>query len=146
MNQAKPGDRVQVLYTGKFNNGEVFDASTDDAPLDFTIGQGEIIPGFEQGIIGMKEGESRVIHILPDEAYGQHDEELLYEVDRIDIPEDMELEVGREVEMSDEDGHTFPAVITHVGEETIEVDANHPLAGKELTFEIKLVAVDRPPL
>jgi peptidylprolyl isomerase len=149
MAQAKKGDRVKVHYTGRLEDGSVFDSSEcheDDCgcgsgPLEFTIGEGQVIPGFDEAVAGMAAGESKTITIPVDQAYGERMEEMVAVVERKDIPADLNLEVGGQLEVTHDDGHTFPVLITEVTESNVTLDANHPLAGHELTFDIKLVEI-----
>ena len=149
MAQAKMGDKVTVHYTGRLEGGEVFDSSEchDDAcscesgPLEFVIGEGQVIPGFEKAIIGMSPGDEKTVTIPVAEAYGERVEEMVAEVPRSDIPADLTLEVGLSLEVTQEDGHAFPVLITDVTDTTVTLDANHPLAGKDLIFDLKLVSI-----
>jgi len=149
MAQAKTGDKVKVHYTGRLESGEVFDSSEcreDDCgcqsgPLEFTIGNGDVIPGFEQAIIGMAPGDSKTVLIPVDQAYGARVDEMVAEVPRGDIPADLNLEIGNQLEVTQEDGTTFPVLITEVTETTVTLDANHPLAGRDLTFDLRLVEI-----
>lgn len=139
MAQAKYGDVVKVHYTGKLDDGTVFDSSTDRDPLEFTIGNGEIIPGFEQAVIGMKPGETKTIKIPSDEAYGPHHEEMVLEIDRNEFPADLNLRAGLQLQMGQDDGRAIPVMVIDISESSVTLDANHPLAGKDLTFDIRLV-------
>jgi len=149
MSQAKKGDKVKVHYTGRLEEGEVFDSSEcredecgcESGPLEFTIGEGNVIPGFEQAIIGMSPGETKTVVIPVDQAYGERVEEMVAVVDREDIPADLALEVGNQLEVTQEDGHAFPVVIMEVTDSTVTLDGNHPLAGRELTFDLRLVEI-----
>ncbi len=149
MAQAKTGDRVKVHYTGRLASGEVFDSSEchedecgcESGPLEFTIGKGNVIPGFEQAVIGMSPGETKTVVIPVDQAYGERVEEMVAVVDRKDIPADLVLEVGGQLEVTQEDGNAFPVVITEVTETSVTLDANHPLAGRELTFDLRIVEI-----
>ena len=149
MAQAKEGDRVKVHYTGRLDDGSVFDSSEceDDecgcghGPLDFTIGAGQVIPGFDKGVMGLAVGESRTVHIPVDEAYGERIEEMVAVVPRTELPAEMTPEVGHQLEVTQEDGQVFQVMITEVTDETITIDANHPLAGQALNFDIKLVEI-----
>jgi peptidylprolyl isomerase len=149
MAQAKQGDTVKVHYTGRLDDGEVFDSSEceDDGcgcgsgPLEFTIGEGNVIPGFEAAVVGMSVGESKEVNIPVDEAYGQHMEELVGVVERSRLPEGLVPEVGGQLEVTREDGETFPVLITSVTDTEVTLDANHPLAGRDLTFEIRLLEI-----
>ena len=141
MLQAKNGDIVKVNYTGKFEDGTVFDSSDDKGPLQFTLGSGQIIPGFEEAIIGMNSGETRTIIISADKAYGPYQKEMILEVDRSQFPPDINLTVGEQLELSQPDDQVIVVTITNVAESTVTLDANHPLAGKDLTFDIQLVEI-----
>jgi len=149
MAQAKEGDKVKVHYTGRLKGGVFFDSSEcaeqecgcDAEPLEFTIGEGEVIPGFEKGVIGMSVGEAKTFTIPVDDAYGKRNEEMVVAVERSHVPADMTPEVGMRLEVTQEDGQEFPVVITEVTETHVTLDANHPLAGRDLTFEIKLVEI-----
>ncbi|MGB2728247.1 MAG: peptidylprolyl isomerase [Halobacteriota archaeon] len=141
MAQAKHGDTVKVHYTGKLEDGTVFDTSVDRDPLQFTIGEGQIIPGFEQAVLGMNPGESKTIRIPTDEAYGTRREEMVMMVDRNQLPADLNPEVGQQLQSRQPDGQTIVVTVTEVSESSVTVDANHPLAGKDLTFDIQLVEV-----
>ncbi|MBU2526951.1 MAG: peptidylprolyl isomerase [Bacteroidetes bacterium] len=141
MSQVKEKDTVQVHYKGTLGNGEVFDNSFDREPLEFTLGSGQIIPGFEQGVLNMSVNEQKTIHIPAEEAYGPVLEELIQEVPKADIPAEIELAVGLPLVSRAPDGREFQLVVKEVKEETVLLDANHPLAGKDLTFELELVAI-----
>ena len=149
MAQAKQGDRVKVHYTGKLADGTVFDSSEceDDGcecgtgPLEFTIGASEVIPGFDVAVLGMDIGETRTVTIPVDQAYGEHMEEMVAEVPRADLPADLVVEVGQQLEVTQENGQIFQVLITEVADDQITIDANHPLAGRELTFVIRLVEI-----
>ena len=138
---AKTGDTVKVHYTGTLDDGTIFDTSVSDEPLEFTIGQDPIIPGFEQAIIGMKVGESKTVDIPADEAYGQPSDDLITEFNRFELPEDIDPVVGMRLEMTGQDGSSIIALVTQVTETTVTLDANFPLAGEDLTFEIELVSI-----
>ena len=149
MAQAKQGDRVKVHYTGKLDDGTVFDSSecADDdcgcghGPMEFTIGAGEVIPGFDQGVVGLAVGEAKTIHIPVDEAYGERIEEMVAVVPRSDLPPDMDPQVGQQLEVTQEDGQVFQVMVVDSNAEAITIDANHPLAGQALNFDIKLVEI-----
>ncbi|MFP4040622.1 MAG: FKBP-type peptidyl-prolyl cis-trans isomerase [Desulfosudaceae bacterium] len=142
MTQAKSGDKVKVHYTGKFENGETFDSSQDREPLEFTIGNGEIIEGFEESVVGMTAGETKQMTIEPDKGYGHYQEELAVEVERAQIPPDIEVEIGQQLQIRQPDGEVINVTVTDVSEESVILDANHPLAGKDLHFDIELVEVN----
>ncbi|MCC5828029.1 MAG: peptidylprolyl isomerase [Phycisphaeraceae bacterium] len=139
--QAKTGDTVKVHYTGKLTDGTVFDSSIDREPLEFTLGAGQIIPGFEKAVEGLAPGEKTQTTIPADEAYGPHNAEAVVEVERSQLPEDVKPEVGRQLQVQRQDGEPIPVRITAVNDATVILDANHPLAGKDLNFEIEVVAV-----
>lgn len=141
MAQAKVGDKVKVHYTGRFDNGQVFDSSENRNPLEFTIGQGQVVPGFENAVIGMNPGDSKTERIDAENAYGPYVDEMVITVNRSQIPQDMNPEVGQELEVRSPEGDVIPVMVTDVTEETITLDANHPLAGQALTFDIKLVEI-----
>lgn len=141
MTQAKYGDTVIVHYTGKLEDGTIFDTSLNREPLQFTIGDGRIIPSFEQAVVGMSPGESKTIKIPAEKAYGPHHKEMVAVVDRDQFPQDAELKVGQRFKISRTDGQTTSVMVTDVSESNVTLDANHPLAGKELTFDIQLVDI-----
>ncbi len=139
MAEAKLGDRVRVHYRGSLTDGTEFDSSFDGDPLEFTLGEGMVIPGFENAIIGMTVGETKTVSIPPDEGYGPYSDELIAVVQRSILPAELEPEVGMILEAKGEDGTVTEVTITEVTDETVTLDANHELAGKELVFEIQLV-------
>lgn len=139
---AKTDNIVKVHYKGTLSNGEVFDTSEGKEPLEFKLGAGQILPGFENGIVGMQAGESKKINIPAAEAYGERKEELVQEVPRTQLPEEIKPEVGLRLMSKSPDGQDIPLVVADVKEETITVDANHPLAGQDLTFEVTLVSIN----
>ncbi len=141
MAEAKQGDAVVVHYVGTLVDGTEFDTSRETDPLEFTIGEGEVIPGFEQAVVGMNPGEQKTVTIACDDAYGPHQEELVAQVPRSQLPQDLALEVGRQFEVSQDDGSTFLVVVSALEGEDVALDANHPLAGQELTFEIELMEI-----
>ena len=141
MAQAKHGDTVKVHYTGKLDDGTVFDTSNNREPLQFTIGDGQLIPGFEHTVLGMNMGESRTVNIQAEDAYGLHHKEMVGVVDRDQFPPDLEVKVGQQFKTDNEDGRTIIVTVTNVSESNVTLDANHPLAGKDLTFDIQLVAI-----
>ena len=139
--QAKSGDVVRVHYTGKLDDGTVFDSSIGREPLQFTIGNGQVIPGFEQAVVGMKPSESITVKIPVAEAYGPYREELVFTRDRSAFPADLALEVGQQLHMSLPDGSEVFVLVTGVSESVVTLDANYPLAGKDLTFDIELLDI-----
>lgn len=143
MPQAQPGDTVTVHYTGRLPDGTIFDSSQDSEPLSFTLEAGQVIPGFEQGVVGMIPGETRTIDIPCELAYGPHEEDLLIPVDRSQFPEGVEPEVGQQFEVGQSDGSTLVVTVAGVTPAQVTLDANHPLAGKDLTFEVELVRINQ---
>jgi peptidylprolyl isomerase len=139
---AKNGDTVQVNYTGKLADGTVFDSSVGRDPLEFTLGAGNTIPGFEKAVLGMKVGEKKTVTIPADEAYGPHLDEMVIEISRDRLPKDKEPEVGQMLSATGQNGETIRFTITGISDNgTVTLDANHPLAGKDLTFDIELVKI-----
>jgi len=139
MAQAKHGDTVKVHYTGKLEDGTVFDTSINRDPLQFTIGEGQIIPGFEQAVVGMNPGESKTTKVPADKAYGSHHKEKVLVVDRNQLPVDLKPEVGQKLQIRRTDGQIIIVTVTAVSESSVTLDANHPLAGKDLAFDIHLI-------
>jgi peptidylprolyl isomerase len=137
----KEGDTVKVHYTGTIADGTVFDSSREREPLEFTIGQGQLIPGFEKAVVGMNVGDTNKVTIPSGEAYGDKKDDMVIDVDRGQIPPDIKPEVGQQLQIQQKDGGAIPVVITEVTDETVQLDANHPLAGQDLTFEIEVVDV-----
>ncbi|GAB3324854.1 peptidylprolyl isomerase [Larkinella ripae] len=143
MAQAKAGDTVQVHYTGKKNDGTVFDSSSGRAPLQFQVGSGMVIRGFDEGVKGMELGESKTVRIPVEDAYGPSSEDMIFEFDRSQIPDDIELEIGLTLNMhQDGNPQAVPVVVRNVTATSVTLDANHPLAGEELTFDIELVGIN----
>ncbi len=140
----KNGDRVKVHYTGTLEDGRVFDTSRERDPLEFKVGEGQIITGFENGVMGMEIGETRDITVLPDEAYGSRREELVMEIPVGEFPEDITPEVGMQLQIKQQDGTPFGVVITDVEDEAVTLDANHPLAGQTLYFQVELLEISNP--
>lgn len=138
---AKAGDTVKVHYTGTLEDGTVFDTSAEGEPLEFTIGEGMIIPGFEEAVVGMHVEDSKTVDIPAEEAYGPRDEDLVEEVSRDELPEDLEPEVGQQLQSMQEDGSVAMVTVIDVTDTAITIDLNHPLAGEDLTFEIELVEI-----
>lgn len=136
---AEDGDRVKVHYTGTLDDGTVFDSSRERDPLEFELGAEEVIPGFEQAVRGLEVGESVEVRLPPEEAYGPRNDELMVDVARGDLPEGLDPEVGQTLEVRTDDDEPMAAWVAEVGEEAIKVDLNHPLAGRELHFEVELV-------
>lgn len=141
MQQVKKGDVVKVHYTGKLTNGEQFDSSTGREPLEFTVGAGQMIKGFDNAMPGMSVGEKKTVNISAGDAYGEKIEEAIIEFPRVNVPADMPLEVGMKLELRNENGQPIHVVIDDIREDVIVLDANHSLAGKELIFDIELVEI-----
>lgn len=141
MAEASKGDTVKVHYTGKLADGTVFDSSEGRDPLEFKLGQQQIIPGVEAAVEGMSPGESTTAEIAADEAYGPHREELVMKVERSKLPDHIDPEVGQRLEVQQQDGRATPVTVTEVADEHVILDANHPLAGEDLTFDIQLVEI-----
>jgi len=141
MAKAQQGDTVKVHYTGRLDDGRVFDTSANRDPIEFTIGEGRVIPGFENGILGMSPGETKTIKIPSEEAYGPRRDDMVVEIDKKHLPPDLDAEVGDQLQMRQADGQPVLVTVTDVDDEKITLDANHPLAGKDLTFDVELVEV-----
>ncbi|MCP9200377.1 peptidylprolyl isomerase [Gramella sp. GC03-9] len=142
MSQVKQNDAVKVHYTGKLEDGQVFDSSVERGePIEFTLGQGQLIPGFEDGLIGMEVNEKKTINIPKEEAYGEPKAELIQEVDKNQLPEELKPEVGMPLVSKSPDGREINLVVTEVKDDSIVVDANHPLAGKDLIFDLEVLEI-----
>lgn len=141
MSKVKDGDTVKVHYTGTLDNGEVFDTSENREPLEFTLGQGQLIPGFEKAVTGLAVGESTTVDIPSAEAYGEAREDLIISVPKNQLPEDVEPQIGMQLQVNQPNGQPVPVRVTAIGDEDLTLDANHPLAGQDLTFKIELVEV-----
>lgn len=141
MAEASVGDTVRVSYEGRLDDGTVFDSSLAGDPLEFTLGTDEVIQGFEQAISGMESGQSKTVTLDPDEAYGDRDEDLVFTVEREQLPEDLDPDVGDRLQVRPQEGDAFEVHVADVGDDRVVLDANHPLAGQELTFEIELVEI-----
>ena len=144
MEQVKSGDKVKVHYHGKLTDGTTFDSSEGREPLEFEVGSGSVIAGFDNGVTGMSVGEKKTINIPVDEAYGQKQDDLLMEFPLDRFPADMQPEVGMQLNMSNGAGQNFPVVIREVKEDSVILDANHPLAGEDLVFDLELVEIVQP--
>ncbi len=140
---AQHNDTVSIHYTGKFDDGTVFDSSIGHDPLEFTVGAGQVIPGFEEGVVGMKANDRKNISIAPDMAYGEYHDSLLVEVPKNSIPDEIELQVGMPLQMENNEGKSFIVVIKEITNDSVKLDANHPMAGKNLNFELELVKIER---
>jgi len=141
MDKAKKGDLVKVHYKGTLTSGEQFDSSEGRAPLEFTVGAGQMIAGFDKAIPGMTVGEKKTINIAPADGYGEKNEDAIIEFPKANIPPDMKLEPGMQLQLRNEAGHPVPVTVTEVKDDVVILDANHHLAGKELIFDIELVEI-----
>ena len=141
MKQVKEGDVVKVHYTGKLINGEQFDSSADREPLEFTVGAGQMIKGFDAAMPGMNLGEKKTINIAPEDGYGPRSEEAIIPFPKENIPADMKLEPGMQLTLSNQDGQPVPVIVVEVKDDVVVLDANHFLAGQELIFDIELVEI-----
>ena len=141
MIQAKSGDKVKAHFNGTLNDGSVFDTSNEKNPLEFTIGEQKLIPGFEDAVIGMQTGETKKVAISAADAYGLHQKELIAVVKKAQLPSDIEVKAGIVLQITSENNIPINFKVIEVGEETVTLDANHPLAGKDLNFEINLVEI-----
>ena len=141
MDQAKSGDTVRIHYTGTLDDGTEFDSSAGREPLEFSLGGGQVIPGFDSAVTGMAVGDSKTVTIAPDDGYGPRHEQLVQQVPRNTLPEDIEPAVGMHLQSQTPDGQIMNLVVVEVAEESITLDANHPLSGQALTFAIELVEI-----
>ena len=143
MAQAKNGDTVNVHYTGKFDDGEVFDSSVDREPLQFTLGNGNMIPGFEKAVLGMNPGESKTTKLPANEAYGEYNKEMVFSIEKssFNFRGDLEPAVGQYWQIEKDNGQVMNVRVADVSDASVTLDANHPLAGKDLTFDIELVEI-----
>ncbi len=141
MTTVKSGDKVAIHYTGSLTDGSVFDSSEGRAPLEFTVGSGQIIPGLDAALPGMKVGDKKKVNIAPADAYGAHNPEGVLEVPKDQLPDDMPFEIGAQLEMRSPDGRAAPVTIIAIGEDSVTMDANHFLAGKELVFDFEVVKI-----
>ena len=140
MGQARTGDTVRIHYTGRLEGGEVFDSSRGRDPFEFTLGEGQVIPGFDDAVTGMAPGDEKTVVIPSERAYGPRREEMLGEVPRAQFPPDIDPQVGQQLQMQ-QGGQSFLVTVAEVSEEAVRLDANHPLAGKALTFDLELVEI-----
>lgn len=141
MTKAKLGDKVSVHYTGKLADGSIFDSTAGEEPMVFTLGEDELIEGFEEGILDMSVGEKKTVILAPDKAYGERDEEMLIEVPLTEMPADFEFAVGDELELTDEDDEPMVVTVYQINDDSVILDGNPPLAGETLTFDLELVAI-----
>lgn len=143
MIRAAQGDTVKVRYTGRLADGTVFDASPDDRPLHFILGKGEVIPGFDEQITGMYAGESKTFTIPPEKAYGPHDPRYVEELPRSVFPADLPLVIGHQLEVTNEAGDRLLVMVADLSDQSVTLDGNHPLAGRNLTFDVELLEVKK---
>ncbi|MCU7923044.1 MAG: peptidylprolyl isomerase [Candidatus Thiodiazotropha sp. (ex Dulcina madagascariensis)] len=141
MRQAKQGDTVRIHYTGTLDDGTQFDSSSDRDPIEFTLGENTVIPGFESGVAGMQVGDQKKIHIPAEDAYGEHNNALVEDVPLHNFPADLELHVGMHLQAQSPNGENFNVVVTALTDENATIDGNHPLAGEALNFDLELVEI-----
>jgi len=141
MQQVKKGDTVNIHYHGRLTDGTTFDTSDGREPLEFTVGSGQVIPGFDNAVMEMKVGDKKTVTIPANEAYGQRNEAMILEFPKSNFPEDMNPEVGMQLQMGDDQGQIFPVSVVEVKDETVVLDANHQLAGQDLVFDMELVNI-----
>lgn len=141
MSQAKAGDTVKIHYTGTLDDGTQFDSSAGREPLEFELGSGQVIPGFEKAVEGMAVGDEKDVSIAPEDAYGPRHDQMIQEVPKSALPDNLTPEVGMGLQAQGQDGQVINLTVTEVGEESITVDGNHPLAGKSLNFKLELVEI-----
>jgi peptidylprolyl isomerase len=146
MQQVKKGDKIKVHYHGRLNDGQTFDTSAGREPLEFEVGSGMVIKGFDEGVTGMSVGDKKTITIPSDQAYGPRNPDMVIEMPKNRFPKDMELEVGMPLGMSDGQGQQFEVVVTEIKDDSVILDANHPLAGQDLIFDLELVEIITKPL
>ncbi len=139
--QIQSGDTVKVHYTGRLDDGSVFDSSVGRDPIEFTIGEGRVIPGFEDAVLGAASGDTKTATIPSDKAYGPHREEMVVHVDRSNLPDGLDPDIGDQLQMTTQEGMPVVVTVVEVDEGSITLDANHPLAGKDLTFDIEVVEI-----
>ena len=141
MTQAKEGDKVRVHYEGQLSDGTIFDSSLAREPIEFTLGQDTVIPGFEQAVIGMEAGESKDVSIPPEDGFGEYSEDLVVNIEKSILPPDINPELGMQLEVSSEEETPRVFTIAKIAEDSITLDGNHPLAGKEIAFTIELLEI-----
>jgi len=141
MASVKSGNKVRVHYTGRLDDGTVFDSSEGREPLEFTVGAGEVIKGFEEAVEGMEVGEAREARVVADEAYGERRDDLMLDLPKEQVPDGLDVAPGMRLELRQPDGQAVPVTVADVGDESVKLDANHPLAGQDLNFELELVEI-----
>lgn len=141
MTQAKPGDKVKVHYTGTLEDGTRFDSSEGREPLEFTVGEGNVIPGVDEAVVGMSPGDNKTVTVPPQQAYGPRREDAVRDFPRSAIPEHIELREGLQLQAQTPEGQPIVLTVVAVKEDTVTLDANHPLAGRDLVFDLKLVEI-----
>lgn len=141
MSKPQPGDQVSVHYTGRLRDGSIFDSSAGEQPLIFTIGDSDIIDGFEEGVLGMTVGEKKTVELAPEKAYGYPDEDMIIEVPLAEMPQDLVLAVGDELEFTSDGEDPMLVVVSRITEDSVVLDGNPPLAGETLIFELELLAI-----
>ena len=137
---AQSGDNVKIHYTGTLDDGSVFDSSEGRDPLGFTLGSGQVIQGFDDAVTGMEVGESKTVRIPANEAYGEARDDLVLEMPRDQVPPDVEIELGMQLSVQQQNGQAVPVTVVEISDKTVKLDANHALAGKALTFALELVS------
>ena len=141
MSQAKSGDKVKVHYKGTLNDGSIFDSSEGREPLEFEVGSGQVIPGFDNAVMGLSVGESKTVNIPSAEAYGPYQENMVLAIEKDKFPEGLNLTVGEQLQIPSQNGQPVVVVIKEVTDDQVTLDANHPLAGQDLNFNIELVEI-----
>lgn len=141
MTQAKHGDKVRIHYTGKLGDGTVFDSSGENDPLEFVIGKGDVIKGLEEAVVGMGAGESKVVQVEAEKAFGAYKKEMVVAVERSHFPPDLKIEAGQLLQVPQEGGKTVVVTVAEADDSTVMLDVNHPLAGKDITLDIRLVDI-----
>jgi peptidylprolyl isomerase len=142
MQQVQNGDKIRVHYHGKLRSGETFDSSEGREPLEFTVGGGQVIKGFDEGVKGMQVGEKKTVEIAVIDAYGEKQQEMMIEFPKEQFPAEMNPEVGAQLMMSNGSGQNFPVTVAEIKEDSVVLDANHPLAGQDLIFDLELVSIE----
>jgi peptidylprolyl isomerase len=141
MTQAKIGDKVKVHFKGYLEDGTVFGSTTDEEPFEFTLGEKNMLPGFENAVVGMRAGETKTISLPPQDAYGAYNEKLVSVMERSGFPQEIDIEIGKRLRVRTQDGNHRMVTVKDVTEDSIVLDENDPLAGKTLTFKIELVEI-----